>query len=302
MKKFSLFILMSFSLHSLLIAQTPYPLTFFWQGEIENGRKFEALVSMIDSDNALNGKGSRLAGQLVFLDNWEHFELRGQAQHYEIDFNCVNDTGKILYSFRFKQTNGQDEIHQGEWTDGNKHLAVKMQGNTVKGFNRPLRDAFAEGVNFRAERLSHLPMLDDLEYPLLKKMGEGYLMRDSAFARVAHYGQTYISFREELDSLSMQLDWLLLRSSSLYLLETQQTWQDNQLKGLELKAWSYRAGVWKRVDHEIFPKAFLKDKKIQLPKTLEGFLQTSEHLVFRLKNIPAPLVLEWNRKSWQVKK
>lgn len=300
MKKISLLILMSFLLHSLLIAQTPYPLTFFWQGELDNGRKFEALVSMIDSDDALNGKGSRLAGQLVFLDNWERFELRGQAERASIDFN-IYTAGKMLHSFRFAEANGRNETHQGAWTDGEKRLAVKMQGSTVKGFSRSLRDAFAEGVNSRAEKLSHVPMLEGLEHPVLKKMGEGYLMRDSAFARVAHYGQTYVCFRAERDSVSMQLDWLLLRSSSLYLLETQQIWQDEQLQGLELQAWSYRAGAWKRVDHEIFPKAFLKDKKVQLPEEIEDFIRSSEHLVFRLKNVPVPLILEWNGKGWEVK-
>ncbi len=297
MKQLSL--LLFFTLFTGLLAQsqTPYPLTFFWQGEIGEDQKFEVMISMIDSDKALNGEGSRLRGQLVMKDNWEHYTVRGQSGQYSILFNCYNSSGKMCYSFEFLDANGKNPEHRGRWTDGKKELEVVMRGQTVKQISRVQRNSFAEGVNYRAGRID-APMLEGLAHPILEKQGEGYRMRDSAFARVAHYGQTYICFRDSLDGQVRQLDWLLLRSSSNYLLESQQIWQDGQIQGLALAAWSYRAGKWQRVNTDIFPPSYLKEGQLQIPEKLQEFIACSDHLIFKFEDPSKTIIWYWNGRQW----
>jgi hypothetical protein len=302
MNKVSLLLFFCFCSSFSLFGQTAYPLTFFWKAKIEKGAEIEILVSMIDSDDVLNGKGSRIRGNLVYHNSWQSFEIRGRADRDKISFNCYDSTGAIVESFRFKEVDFKKEEQNGEWTDGKKTKSLKLRMLSPEKTSRSLRDAFAEGVNFRAERLSETPMLKGLPHPILNKMGEGYLMKDSAFAKVAHYGQTYICFRDSVEGEALQLDWTLLQANSFYLLESQQIWEGNSLKGLALKAWTYRAGEWMSVDHEVFPPAFVEEKELKLPEQIESFTATSDQLVFKLKNEPRPMIWVWGGKNWQIKK
>lgn len=182
-------------------SQTPYPLSFYWTGKISGFADFEMRVNMYESDKLLLGNGSKIKGECLFLNDFEYFLIEGDLSNNNINFNCINADGKIIYSFQFEVANGKEVTQKGKWTDGQKNLDCTLKTNYKMNLSKAQLTCFCVGVNLRRNELIHEDSIFAEQFKQLPKIlflpiGECYRLGADSYLQSQYYGNDYLEFKQ----------------------------------------------------------------------------------------------------------
>jgi hypothetical protein len=306
MKPFFLLILLFLS--EIAFAQTPYPLSFYWKGEIENQSSFEIRVNLLESDKIINGKGSKLKGICIFNDSCKRFNIEGEIKNNDFIFNCLDSANKIVQSFVFPNADGRNKSQSGKWTDGTSTKAAFIKNTQPEDLPKSYTLGFCVAVNLRFKALSE----DSLHKSFFSKMpkmpyqtiGEGYILDKEAYQRASYYGKDYLEFSDTIHNEKIKeincYRWQLLQSKSRipFVMEIYSKFKENKLKILTIKVLSFKGAKWVESDYNIFPDSSLMNWNVnKVEIKVQDFFNCADKMIFYLEN-NKPLIWLWKEEKF----
>jgi hypothetical protein len=270
---------------------------------------FEMRVNMYDSDKLIAGKGSRLIGQCIFLNEQKIYRVEGAVSNNDITLNCIDTDGKILYSFLFPKADGQKKRQNGQWTNGKEKLDAYL--DSPSNFDIPNSQllGFCVGINVRRNAIEN----DSIARPILSsvpkipylQIDEGYRLDKRAYLRADYYGNDYLEFADTTlaaDSSKQiaRLAWQLLSTAkaSPYILEIKTLETKNAPLKVELALLHFQGGQWVKMDSSAFPKQYWQEGKLSLPKHIEHFYNGNDQLIFYVAADKKPIIWKWKEERF----
>ena len=247
----------------IAFAQTPYPLSFYWIGEIEGESAFEMRVNMYESDRLLSGKGSKIKGECLFWADSIILKVDGEIKDNLLLINCIDSLGKMIYSFEFQNAEGLQTIQIGRWTNGSdvKNCSLKTSDSEklgkamLTGFsvavNQRRNDVIAEDSSF-AGNFAYLPKI------LYLPIGEGYRLDAKVFSKADYYGEDYLEFADTVIAMGnktiTKLSWQLIKTKSTpEILELRQIIVNGKIQSYSIAGFQFLAGRWQKKEGDLKP-------------------------------------------------
>ena len=129
-------------LSQILFAQTPFPLSFYWNGEIEGISAFEMRVKFIESNRLLSGKGSKIKGECLFWKDSSMYRVEGEIKDKLLTINCIDSSEKMSYSFEFQDAEGLQTTQKGRWTNGTTIKDCNLKTSNSEKLSKALLTGF----------------------------------------------------------------------------------------------------------------------------------------------------------------
>ena len=249
------------SLSQLLIAQTPFPLSFYWNGEIECVSVFEMRVKFYESDRLLSGNGSKIKGECLFWKDSCIYAVEGEIKDRLLTINCIDSTSKMIYSFEFQDAEGLQTTQKGRWTNGIIIKNCDLRTSNAEKLSKALLTGFCVGVNQRrndiiaedslfASNFSYLPKI------LYVPIGEGYRLDSKVYEKADYYGDDYLEFSDTIKSMGnstiYKLSWQLIKTKNIpEILELRQISINGEIDYLSISVYQFISGKWQKKDHKL---------------------------------------------------
>lgn len=298
-----------FFLNNTVYAQTPYPLSFNWKGDVEGFSSFEIRVNLLESDKIINGKGSKLRGRCIFTDSFKRFEIEGEIKNNDFVFNCLDSNNKMLYSFVFPDADGRKKIQTGKWTDANETKSAFLINKDSEDLPKSHTLGFCVALNLRFKILSE----DSLHNNFFKKLpklpfqtsGEGYILDKDAYRKASYYGKDYLEFNDTilLKNNTKEINkycWQLLPTKSKipFILEIYSKYIENELKMLKINVLNFKGAKWSESDKSAFPDSTIIDLNAEVKKfEVKDFFICADKIIFYFES-KKPLVWLWKEEKF----
>jgi hypothetical protein len=265
------------SLQLLLKSQTNYPMSFCWVGECNGLSKFILQVHFEDFENMLDGKGSKINGQLYLINKPKKLKVEGFIQNDSMQiqsFPFIEDS----VSFVFKQLQKTELLQIGKWKYKQKSGDLMLQTADMSQKSSSLLNGFAVALNLRNVQIKkdsiHYAGYNWLPQTLYLSIAEGYRLNEKISSKVKFYGFDFLKLANyhtnDPDSLSTQVHWQLLDADNTqpYFTEWVYLESKTQLISLSFKTWKLEG---------------LQLKEIQVPYTDEILYKMSNSKGFPLQ-------------------
>jgi hypothetical protein len=302
------FILIFLILNGTLFAQTPYPLSFYWKGEIENYSAFEIRVNLLESDKIINGKGSKLEGICIFTDSFKRYPIVGEIKNNDFIFNCLDSGNKIVQSFIFPNADNRNKTQNGKWTDGKSTKLAFIKNTQQEDLPKSYTHGFCVAVNLRFKGLSedstHKSFFSKMPKIPYQTIGEGYILDKEAYRRASFYGNDYLEFSDTIHNEKIKeincYKWQLLQSKSRipFVLEIYSNYIENEPKILTIKVLSFKGAKWVESENINFPDSSFVNWNIEKGKVkVQDFFNCPDKIIFYIEN-KRPLVWIWKDEKF----
>jgi hypothetical protein len=249
----------------IVFAQTPFPLSFYWTGEIEDKSAFEMRVNMYESDRLLSGKGSKIKGECLYWADSIILKVDGEIKDNLLSINCFDSLGKMIYSFEFQNAEGLKTVQIGRWTNGSdvKNCSLKTSDSEklgkamLTGFsvavNQRRNDIIAEDSSF-ASNFAYLPKI------LYLPIGEGYRLDAKVFTKADYYGEDYLEFSDTISAMGTKteykLAWQLIKSKNTpEIFEIRQIIVNGKIQSFSIAGFQFLAGRWQKKEGMLKPNS-----------------------------------------------
>ncbi len=203
-----------------ITAQTPFPSSFYWTGQIEGFSDFELRVNMIETDKLLNGQGSKIIGDCLFLNDYKVYSIEGFVKNNELLFNCIDIEGRMVYSFNFKNTDGRKTTQLGKWTDGSQVLKCTLETGYERDISKSKLLNYCVAVNSLRKNLDstfskHFNYLPNDPFV---EIGEGYSLEKLGFSKSKFYGKDFLEFlkiikKQDNTEEILKISWQLMQTN-----------------------------------------------------------------------------------------
>ena len=256
------FFLLFFS--QIAFAQTPFPLSYFWTGEIEGESAFEMRVNMFESDRLLAGKGSKIKGECLYWSDSSILKVAGEVKGKQLILNCFDSLGKMLYSFEFPNSEGLQTTQDGRWTNGSDIKNCKLKTSDSEKLTKAMLTGFCVAINQRrndiiaedttfAANFAYLPKI------LYLPTGEGYMLDANVFAKADYYGEDYLEFADTISSIGnktiYKLSWQLIKTKSTpEILELRQIIVNDKIQSYSITGFQFLSGRWQKKEGNLKPE------------------------------------------------
>jgi hypothetical protein len=268
-------------------AQTPFPLSFYWTGEIEGESAFEMRVNMYESDRLLSGKGSKIKGECLYWSDSCIMKVEGEIKEKFLTLNCFNSNNKMIYSFEFPNSEGLQTTQVGRWTNGNAIKNCKLKTSDSEKLSKAMLTGFCVAVNQRRNDIIAEDSIFASHFNYLPKIlylpnGEGYRLDAKVFQKAAYYGDDYLEFADtvsiESNKTTYKIAWQLIKTKNTpEILEIRQIIINGNIITINIAAFEFMAGRWQKKNGNLKPyalpeKIFICPEKI-IYFTKEGILK-----------------------------
>lgn len=281
--RFAFLLFCFLSLQIEVKSQTTYPMSFCWVGECKGLSKFILHVHFEDFENMLDGKGSKINGQLYLIDKAKKLKVEGFIQNDSMliqSYPFIEDS----ISFIFKQLQKTELSQIGKWKYKQKSGDLMLQTPDLSQKSSSLLNGFAVALNLRNAQIKkdsiHYIGYNWLPQTLYLSIAEGYRLNEKISSKVKFYGFNFLvlaDYNNTMDtvSLSTNVHWQLIDEDSPQPFFTEWVYREskNQLISLSFKTWKLEG---------------LQLKEIQVPYTDEILYKMSNS-----KGVP----LQWGAIS-----
>jgi hypothetical protein len=245
------------------LAQTPFPLSFYWTGEIEDESSFEMRVNMYESDRLLAGKSSKIKGECLYWADSIILSVEGEVKGKQLILNCFDSLGKMLYSFEFPNSEGLLTTQAGRWTDGSNIKNCSLKTSDSEKLSKAMLSGFSVALNQRRNDIVAEDSIFASNYSYLPKIlylpiGEGYRLDLKAFLQSDYYADDYLEFSDSIKSngniIIHKLAWQLIKTKNTpEILEIRQVIINGNIKDYNLALFQFIGGRWQKKEGNLKP-------------------------------------------------